>query len=201
MSIEPEQTISDARILAETPRAGAEAASARASRAPLRPGAWLLAASPLHWVSLGLGSGLSPIAPGTVGTLWAWAAWLLLSPWIGPVTWGYVLLLGTLVGWWSCTATARALRTADPSAVVWDEVLAFWLILWVISPAPWTLQCAAFLIFRLFDIAKPGPVGWADRLFKTAPGALPGWRQGWGILWDDFVAAFCTLVVLALWKA
>jgi phosphatidylglycerophosphatase A len=44
-------------------------------------------------------------------------------------------------------------------------------------------------------------VGWADRLFKTAPGALPGWRQGWGILWDDFVAAFCTLVVLALWKA
>jgi phosphatidylglycerophosphatase A len=197
MSTEPELPISEARILAETPRPGL---AAGATQAPLRAGAWLLRASPLHWVSLGFGSGLSPVAPGTVGTLWAWAAWLVLSHWISPLQWGGVLLASAGLGWWACTSTAQALRSADPGAIVWDEVLAFWLILWVISPASWAMQLAAFAVFRLLDIAKPGPVGWADRQFKGRPGVLPGWAQGFGILWDDLVAAFCTLVLLAMWK-
>jgi phosphatidylglycerophosphatase A len=54
---------------------------------------------------------------------------------------------------------------------------------------------AAFVLFRFFDAVKPGPVAWADRLFKGF-----GWRGGWGILWDDLVAAFCTLLVIALWR-
>jgi thiamine-monophosphate kinase len=83
---------------------------------------------------------------------------------------GAVLVAGFFVGWWACTATARALRVADPSCVVWDEVLAFWLILWIVTPAGWGLQLAAFVLFRLFDAVKVGPVGWADRLFKAAPG-------------------------------
>ena len=56
----------------------------------------------------------------------------------------------------------------------------------------------AFALFRFFDAAKPGPVGWADRLFKLRPGQAIGWRQGFGILFDDLVAALCTLLVIAL---
>ncbi|PTT77961.1 phosphatidylglycerophosphatase A, partial [Pelomonas sp. HMWF004] len=94
---------------------------------------------------------------------------------------------------------AQHLRTPDPGAIVWDEVLAFWLILWLIAPASWLGQAVAFGLFRFFDAAKPGPVGWADRLFKARRGEI-GWAQGFGILFDDFVAAGCTLVVIALWR-
>ena len=90
--------------------------------------------------------------------------------------------------------------TADPGAIVWDEVIAFWAVLWVLMPAGFAAQLAAFALFRYFDAAKPGPVAWADRLFKGRPGEPPGWRQGWGILFDDLVAALCTLLVLALWR-
>ncbi|WP_022980535.1 phosphatidylglycerophosphatase A [Ideonella sp. B508-1] len=194
---DPLDTVSDARVLTETTRPGAE--SAAAAQPPLRPGLWLLRRSPLHWVSLAMGSGLSPVAPGTIGTLWAWLAWRALDPWLNTAGWAAVLVAGFFVGWWACTATARALRVADPSCVVWDEVLAFWLILWIVTPAGWGLQLAAFVLFRLFDAVKVGPVGWADRLFKAAPGQPPGWAQGFGILFDDLVAALCTLMVMALW--
>ncbi|MCO5978304.1 phosphatidylglycerophosphatase A family protein [Ideonella oryzae] len=196
---DPLDTVSDARVLTETTRPGFE--SAAAAQPPLRPGLWLLWRSPLHWVSLAMGSGLSPVAPGTVGTLWAWGAWRVLDPWLNTAGWAVVLVAGFFVGWWACTATARALRVADPSCVVWDEVLAFWLILWIVTPAGWALQLAAFVLFRLFDAVKVGPVGWADRLFKAAPGQPPGWAQGFGIVFDDLVAALCTLLVMALWLA
>jgi len=83
----------------------------------------------------------------------------------------------------------------DPSAIVWDEVVAFWLILWLILPTSFWGQLTAFALFRFFDAAKPGPVGWADAQFKDF-----GWRGGFGILFDDFVAAFCTLLVISLWR-
>jgi phosphatidylglycerophosphatase A len=103
------------------------------------------------------------------------------------------------VGLWACTVTARHLAVADPGAVVWDEVVAFWIVLWVVMPAGLPVQAAAFALFRLFDAAKPGPVGWADRLFKLGPGETIGWRQGAGIILDDLVAAGCTLLVIAAW--
>jgi phosphatidylglycerophosphatase A len=84
---------------------------------------------------------------------------------------------------------------SDPGAIVWDEVVAFWLVLYLLTPATFTMQLAAFLIFRFFDATKPGPVAWADQLFKGF-----GWRGAFGILFDDFVAAFCTLFCFALWK-
>lgn len=159
---------------------------------------------PAHVLALGLGSGLSPRAPGTAGTLWAWASFVLLSRWLpasAPLPWALVLAVGTLVGWWACTVTARHLRQADPGAIVWDEIVAFWFVLWLVAPAGWGLQAVAFGLFRFFDAVKPGPVGWADRCFKLPPGRrTPGAAQGFGILWDDFVAAGCTLFVLALWR-
>jgi phosphatidylglycerophosphatase A len=204
----PDEPIEDARIKSETPAEPPEGAQASTQvepvltpLAPRRASLAFMLEHPAHLMALGLGSGLSPIAPGTVGTLFAWLSFHVLNPWLTPLSWGVVLVVGTLVGWWACTRTARALATADPSAVVWDEILAFWAVLWLVMPASWWSQFVAFVLFRFFDAAKPGPVGWADRRFKSRPGEPPGLRQGFGILFDDAIAALCTLLVMALWKA
>lgn len=150
---------------------------------------------PAHLIALGFGAGLSRLAPGTVGTLWAWAAFLILQIWLTPLEMGLLIAVSLLVGWWACTVCARHMGVADPGAIVWDEVVAFWLILWLVTPTTFWGQLGAFVLFRYFDAAKPGPVKWADKLFKGF-----GWRGGWGILFDDLVAAFCTLLVIALWR-
>ena len=147
---------------------------------------------PAHWLGLGFGSGLSPIAPGTAGTLWAWAVFVLLQQVFSPAQLGGLIALSLPIGWWACTITARNLGRDDPGCIVWDEVVAMWLILWLLAPASWHGQLLAFALFRLFDAAKPHPVRWADQCFKGS-----GWRGGWGILFDDLVAALCTLLVLA----
>jgi phosphatidylglycerophosphatase A len=154
-----------------------------------------LISHPAHLIALGFGAGLSRIAPGTVGTLWAWASFLVLQIWLSAFEMGLLIATAVLVGWWACTLTARHMGVADPGAIVWDEVVAFWLVLWLVTPTTFWGQLGAFLLFRFFDAAKPGPVAWADSLFKGF-----GWRGGWGILFDDLVAAFCTLLVIALWR-
>ncbi len=159
-----------------------------------------LLAHPAHFIALGLGSGLAPIAPGTAGTLWAWLVFAALQPPMSDTARALVLVVATLIGWWACTVTARHLAQVDPSSVVWDEVVAFWLVLWFVTPSGFWMQAFAFALFRLFDAAKPGPVAWADQLFKRRRGSSIGWAQGFGILFDDFVAALCALLVIALWK-
>ena len=172
--------------------------------APQRATARFMRGDLAHWIALGFGSGLSPRAPGSVGTLWAWVAFLVLDPWLrgrwGDAGWAVLLAVSLVVGQWACTRTALHLGQADPGAIVWDEVLAFWCVLWLITPASFWAQALAFGLFRYFDAAKPGPVGWADRRFKLRPGQAIGWRQGWGILFDDLVAALCTLLVIAIWQ-
>ena len=165
-----------------------------------RPGWRFLVAHPAHLFALGFGSGLSPWAPGTIGTLWAWLVYVLAAPLLGEGVRGAVIAAAALLGWWACTVTARHLDQADPSAIVWDEVIAFWLILWLVTPATFVAQAVAFVLFRIFDAAKPGPVAWADQRFKRRRGAPIGWAQGFGILFDDVVAALCTLVVIAVWR-
>ncbi len=166
--------------------------------AATRPTTHFLMHHPAHWVALGFGSGLAPWAPGTVGTLWAWASYLVFETWLSPAAWGAVILLSLPLGIWACTRTAQHMGVADPGSIVWDEVVAFWLVLWVVMPAGFWMQVLAFGLFRYFDAAKPGPVRWADQHFKLQPGQAIGWRQGWGILLDDLVAALCTLLTLAL---
>jgi phosphatidylglycerophosphatase A len=173
-------------------------ADAHDAQAPRRASARFMLAHPAHLVALGFGSGLSPRAPGTVGTLWAWLSFVVLDRWLGESQWAAVLALGLLIGVWACTQCARHMGVADPGSIVWDEIVAFWAVLWLISPAGWAVQLLAFGLFRYFDAAKPGPVGWADRLFKLAPGGRIGLAQGFGILFDDLVAAACTLLVMAL---
>jgi phosphatidylglycerophosphatase A len=163
---------------------------------PARPTLAFLLRHPAHLIALGFGSGLAPKAPGTVGTLWAWAAYLLLDPWLTDRAWGLLIALSLVAGVWACTECAKALNTADPGNIVWDEVVAFWIVLWLVMPAGFWTQAIAFALFRFFDAAKPGPVRWVDQHFKTAR----GWKQGFGILADDLVAALCTLLVIAGWQ-
>jgi phosphatidylglycerophosphatase A len=160
-----------------------------------RPGLRFLLAHPAHFIALGAGAGLSPLAPGTAGTLWAWVAFLLLDRWMDDLRWALLIGASLLLGCWACRVTARAMSVMDPGAIVWDEVVAFWIVLWLLMPAGFWGQLAAFLLFRFFDIAKPGPVAWADRRFKGL-----GWKGGFGIMFDDLVAAFGTLLLLAFWR-
>ena len=162
---------------------------------PHRPSPAFMLSHPAHLVALGFGSGLSPKAPGTMGSLWGWLAWLVLAPLFTATGQGILILLAMGVGWWACKRTVDHLDVADPGYVVWDEVVAMWLILWLVMPTGFWGQLLAFALFRFFDAAKPGPVAWADAVFKGW-----GWGGAWGIMFDDLVAAFCTLFVIALWR-
>ena len=170
---------------------------------PLAPSGHFMMAHPAHVMALGFGSGLSPKAPGTMGTLWAWAVFALLQNRLTESQWGWLILVSIPVGWWACAQTAKHMRVMDPGSIVWDEIAAFWLVLWFVSPTSFLGQLAAFALFRFFDAVKPGPVGWADQLYHDLnPATDPAaWRKaGWGIMLDDLVAAFCTLLVMALWR-
>lgn len=175
--------------------ADASPVSTNRSQTVIKPSFAFMLSHPAHAIALGFGSGLSPKAPGTVGSLWGWLSWWVLQTYLSLPTHALLIAVALLVGWWACTLTARHMGISDPGSIVWDEIVAMWLILFLIMPTGFWGQCAAFVLFRFFDAVKPGPVAWADRLFKGF-----GWRGGWGILWDDLVAAFCTLFTIALWR-
>ncbi len=150
---------------------------------------------PAHCLALGFGSGLSPVAPGTAGTLFGWISFVALQRWLSPAAIGWLIAASLLVGWWACTVTAQNMRVPDPGNIVWDEIVCFWIVLWLVMPVGFVGQLIAFALFRLLDTLKPGPIGWADGLFHGF-----GWRGGLGILFDDVMAAFCTLLVIAAWR-
>ncbi|MDQ8022891.1 MAG: phosphatidylglycerophosphatase A [Moraxellaceae bacterium] len=141
---------------------------------------------PAHILSLGLGSGLAPKAPGTFGSFAAWASFLLLKPQLSDLSFGIFLLVCLLAGSVMVAHTCRALGTMDHGAVVWDEFVAVWLVLWLL-PATWAWQLAGVLVFRFFDIVKPWPIRVLDARFKS----------GFGVMLDDLVAALFTLMVMA----
>ena len=136
---------------------------------------------PAGWIATGFGSGLAPLAPGTVGSLAALVPWLLLRELPLPV---YLLILvaAFVVGIWACDWTIRRLGVEDPGLVVWDEFVGVWIAL-IAVPQHWGFVVAGFLLFRLFDIAKPWPVSWADRRVKG----------GFGTMLDDVFAGLYAL--------
>ncbi len=158
-----------------------------------RPNARFLLSHPAHFIALGFGSGLSPIAPGTAGTLWAWLAYLVMQHWLSQAWIIGIVIVSLPIGWWASSVTATHMRRLDPGNIVWDEVAAFWIVMLVVSPTGFMGQLIAFVLFRFFDAAKPGPVGWADKSFKGF-----GAKGGFGIMFDDLVAAGCTLLVIAI---
>ena len=159
-----------------------------------RPNSRFMLAHPAHLIAQGFGSGLSPIMPGTSGTLFAWWSYVLLSArwpeWFIATHWGIIILISFGVGTWACGKTGRNLGVADHGSMVIDEIVAFWLVLLLLMPANFSTQCWAFVWFRFFDMVKPPPIGYFDRRLKG----------GFGVMWDDIVAAFFTLLVFALWR-
>lgn len=144
--------------------------------------------SPVHFLAFGFGSGLSPFAPGTAGTLAAIPLYLLL---VQLPLWGYVavLLVMSLVGIWICGESSRRLGVHDHSGIVWDEFAGF-LLTMLAAPTGWVWIVVGFFLFRLFDIWKPWPIRLVDR-------DVPG---GFGIMFDDILAgiyAWIALQVLA----
>ncbi len=142
--------------------------------------------NPVHFLAFGLGSGAVPKAPGTFGTLAAIIPYLWLQQLALP--WYLLMLLGTtLVGIWLCGKTARDLGVHDHGGIVWDEFVGFWLTM-TFAPQGWQWIVLGFLLFRLFDIAKPWPIGWADRRVSG----------GTGIMLDDLLAGVYAGLVLQL---
>ncbi|MCL5042397.1 MAG: phosphatidylglycerophosphatase A [Gammaproteobacteria bacterium] len=142
--------------------------------------------NPIHFLAFGFGSGAIPKAPGTWGTLAA-VPFVLLWQQL-PLT-GYiaVLVVTTLVGIWLCDRTAKDLGVHDHGGIVWDEFVGIWLAM-LLAPPGWGWLLAGFLLFRLFDIWKPWPIGWVDRRVGG----------GLGIMLDDLIAGAMALVVLLL---
>ena len=99
-----------------------------------RPTVSFMLRHPAHLIALGFGSGLSRMAPGTVGSLWAWLAFLVIQHWLSTSQIGWLIAISIPVGWWACTVTAQNMRVADPGSIVWDEVVAMWIILWLSMP-------------------------------------------------------------------
>lgn len=139
---------------------------------------------PVHFFSLGFGSGLAPKAPGTFGTLAAVPIVLLmqdLSSWLYVA----VAILAGLVGIVLCQRTAHHLGVHDHPAIVWDEIAGYMLALSFL-PATWFNLLAAFVLFRWLDIRKPGPIGWCDKHL----------HGGMGIMMDDLLAGVASAAIL-----
>jgi phosphatidylglycerophosphatase A len=137
----------------------------------------------LCWLTIGFGSGLSPIAPGTVASLLGAVIFFLLPPL--RVLPGFLLLSFLFVcGVYGSGRYSHRMRKDDPKEVVIDEIVSVLLVLAMVpaSTAGWV---AGVALFRLFDIAKPWPI----RRIEHLPG-------GWGIMLDDLAAAAYTVVIL-----
>lgn len=153
----------------------------------MRPTPRLLLSHPAHFLSLGFGAGLSPWAPGTAGTLLAWALYPLLRTPLSEFVFFAMLISFFLAGVLAAERTGQALGAPDHGAIVWDEIIATWLVL-AFTPPSLLWQAVAVALFRFFDIVKPPPVSWADRRFKG----------GFGVMFDDIVAAGYALLALAI---
>ncbi|TXS96700.1 phosphatidylglycerophosphatase A [Parahaliea maris] len=148
--------------------------------------------SPIHFLAFGLGSGLAPKAPGTFGTLAAVPLYLLAAQLPLPA-YSVFVVLSFAIGVYLCDRTSRDLGVHDHPGIVWDEFVGYWITMWL-APAGWLWIVAGFVLFRLFDILKPWPIGWLDRRV----------HGGLGIMIDDVVAgvmAWGCLQGLAWWLA
>lgn len=154
----------------------------------LRPTLGFAFSHPAHAIAFGFGAGLSPFAPGTAGSALGWAIGSALAA-VNPWVFFLVVIVLFFAGLWACEITGRHLGVADHGSMVWDEVVAFLLVLAVV-PRELAWQAAAFVLFRFVDIAKPPPIRQLERRYGG----------GFGVMFDDIVAAAYTLLALAVVK-
>jgi len=139
---------------------------------------------PIHWLAFGFGSGCSPFAPGTFGTLAAIPVFLLLD--LTPL-WLYLFItvIMFIIGIWLCDVTTKKLGVHDHSGIVWDEIVGY-LVTMIAAPKGWLWIVIGFVLFRFFDILKPWPISVADKRISG----------GFGIMVDDVLAGIAAFVVL-----
>ena len=153
----------------------------------VRPSAAWVFSNLWRIIAFGGGSGLLRPAPGTWGTLFGWLLWGLFLQGRPDTVIIIVLLAGFVLGCLACERAGRALGVVDHGGMVFDEIIAFWLVLWL-TPASLAAQAVAFVLFRFFDILKPQPIRYFDRHL----------HNGFGVMWDDIVAAAYSLLVMAV---
>ncbi len=141
---------------------------------------------PLMWLATGFGAGLSPLAPGTAGSLVGVLFYLAMAGLPLPLYLALVLVLA-IIGIWVCERAGRALAVADHPSIVWDEIVGL-LIAMAATPPSWQGLVSGFALFRLFDILKPWPVGRIDRSVKG----------GLGVMLDDVMAGLYALACLQI---
>lgn len=144
---------------------------------------------PVHFLAFGFGAGLIRGAPGTAGTLVAFPLFWFLNPRLMPLEFLVLIAALFMLGILVCGKTGEDLGVHDYGGIVWDEIVAFLLVLGF-TPDTVLWQAFAFLLFRIFDVLKPPPIRYFD---QTVPG-------GYGVMLDDLIAAFYTLLALAFWK-
>lgn len=139
-----------------------------------------------HCFAFGFGSGLLRPASGTFGTLAAVPVYWLIQdlPVMPYVLW---LLVTFALGVYWCDRSSKALGVHDHSGIVWDEMVGYWLTLFL-APAGWGWMLWGFVLFRIFDIIKPWPISWLDRRV----------HGGFGIMVDDVLAGVYAWVILQL---
>lgn len=135
----------------------------------------------------GFGSGLIRPGSGTWATLLAWVFWIFAAPGASQWAIGIFLLIAFIYGCWAAERVSRAMGVQDHVGIVWDEFVAFWLVLWLV-PDTLLAQGIAFVLFRFFDTVKPPPIRQVDARFKG----------GTGVMLDDLLAAGYTLLVMAV---
>lgn len=152
----------------------------------IKPTFTALLQQPVHFLAFGFGSGLSPKAPGTMGTVAAVLPYLLLAKlaWLPYVA---VLVVTFVVGIYLCQKTSSDLGVHDHSGIVWDEFVGFWITM-LLAPPGWLWIAIGFFWFRLFDVIKPWPISWCDKHI----------HGGFGIMFDDVLAGLMALAALQL---
>ncbi len=143
--------------------------------------------NPINFLATGFGVGLSPIAPGTFGTLIAIPIYIAFWQYISIVTYALLLVISTIVAVAICKRAAKNFGVADHPGIVIDEMLGFWLTMFSIPPNILTI-ILGFILFRIFDIVKPWPIRWCDKNVKG----------GLGIVLDDLIAGLFALILLKL---
>lgn len=141
---------------------------------------------PVMWLATGFGAGLSPVAPGTAGSLVGVLFYLAMAGLALPLYLALVLVLA-IIGVWVCGRAGRALAVSDHPSIVWDEIVGL-LIAMAATPPSWQALVTGFALFRLFDILKPWPVGSIDRRVKG----------GLGVMLDDVMAGLYALACLQI---
>ena len=151
---------------------------------PKLPSAKTVFTTPIHFLAFGFGSGLSPIAPGTAGTLAVIPIYLLMQT-LDILSYSILTLIVCITGIWICGISSQRLGVHDHGGIVWDE-FAGYLITMIAAPQGWQWILIGFVLFRIFDIWKPWPICVVDKRIGG----------GFGIMFDDIIAGLFALLGL-----